>query len=375
MCYMIYFDNAATSFYKPKEVKEAVKNALNIFTANPGRSGHKMSNMVAEEVFNVREKVKEFFKAADYDIIFTKNCTEALNLAIFGTLKTGDHVIATCYEHNSVLRPLEKLKSEGVEVSIIDCDLKDFPQTLEANIKSNTKLIITTMVSNVTGDICDVEKVSKICKNKNIKYLIDGAQASGHIMIDLSKIDADFYAFAGHKGLLSIAGVGGLFVKDINALQPILFGGTGTNSIELIQPTDEIEGFETGTLPTVAILSLGAGIDFLNHNMKQIIQYEQELTTYLLNSIKNLNFINCYSSKDALNVISFNIKGFESSLVSNLLDEKFNICVRAGLHCAPLIHKKLKTSEIGAVRVSLDFNNTKDEIDFLIHALKSINNA
>lgn len=371
---MIYFDNAATSFYKPKQVKKAVQNAIDFYTANPGRSGHKLAQMVAEEIFNVREKLKDFFNATNYELIFTKNCTEALNIAILGTLKSGDHVITTTYEHNSVLRPLEHLKNIGVEVTVLDCNLSDFCYNFEHHLKPNTKLVVTTMVSNVTGEICCVDKVSKICKKHNIKYLIDGAQASGHIEINLEKIDADYFAFAGHKGLLSLTGVGGLFVKDLKGVNPIIFGGTGTNSINLVQPSDEIEGFESGTLPSISIISLGAGVDFLSKNLKNIIKKEQLLSKYLINSLKQLEFIKVYSKEDSVNVVSFNIKDFDSMMVANLLNEKFKICVRSGLQCAPLTHKKLKTVETGAIRVSIDFNNTKEEIDYLIYALTKIFN-
>ncbi len=194
---MIYFDNAATSLVKPKEVQMAVVNGVKNYTANPGRSGHKLSQKVAEKICETRENLKQFFHAENYDLVFTKNCTEALNLAIFGTLKKGDHVITTCYEHNSILRPLKALEKEGVEVAILDCDLSDFCEQFEKEIKENTSMVITTMVSNVAGEICDVEKVAKICKKHNLKYLIDGAQSCGHLEINLNKIDCDFLLLLG----------------------------------------------------------------------------------------------------------------------------------------------------------------------------------
>lgn len=369
---MIYFDNAATSFYKPKEVKISVINAMEKLTANPGRSGHNLSQNVAEEIFETRENVKDFFGAKNYELIFTKNCTEALNLAILGTLKKGDNVITTCYEHNSVLRPLEFLKTMGVEVTILDCDLKEFHKVFFKSIKPNTKLVITTMVSNVTGDMCDVYAVAKICKQHNIKYLIDGAQASGHLEIDLNKIGADMFAFAGHKGLLSITGVGGLIVKNMKNLTPITYGGTGTESVNLTQPTGSLEGFESGTIPTIPIISLNAGVKFLKKNFPKIIDKEQKLSQYLVNSLKNLKFLTIYSTNETKNVISFNIGQIDSMLLANFLNEKFGICVRSGLHCAPLVHKKLNTLEQGAVRVSLDFNNTFEELDYFINVLKEI---
>ena len=369
---MIYFDNAATSFYKPQIVKDSVKFALENYTANPGRSGHNYSLKVAEKIFNVREKVKNFYKANDFSLIFTKNCTEALNLAIFSTLKKGDHVITTCYEHNSVLRPLERLKKEGVEVTILNCDLDEFHANLEKEIKLNTKLIISTFVSNVTGEVCNVKAVGEICKRYKILYLVDGAQASGHMQIDLQNLGVDMFAFAGHKGLLSLTGVGGLLVKDISNLKPILYGGTGTISESLIQPRESEEDFEAGTINSISIISLGSGIDFLTKNFKNILKKEENLNRYLYNLLKKLDFLEIYSKENSKNVFSFNIKNIDSVMVSNLLNERYGIAVRSGLHCAPLVHKKLNTINCGAVRVSLDFNNTYEEIDYLIFALKEI---
>ena len=185
---MIYFDNAATSFHKPQIVKNSVISALENYTANPGRSGHYFSVQVSEKIYKTRENIKNFFNSGDFSLIFTKNCTEALNLAILSILKKGDHVITTCYEHNSVLRPLEKLKKEGIEVTVLNCDLNKFHNSLEREIKLNTKLIITTFVSNVTGEICNVKAVGEICKKHKVLYLVDGAQACGHMQIDLQKL-------------------------------------------------------------------------------------------------------------------------------------------------------------------------------------------
>ena len=370
---MIYFDNAATSFIKPKEVKNAVIEALNKFTANPGRSGHKLSQIVADNIFETREVLKRFFNADNYSVVFTKNCTEALNLAILGSLKSGDHVITTCYEHNSVLRPLEYLKEKGVTVTILDCDLENVYEEIEQHILPNTRLVITTMVSNVTGEVCNVKEVSRICKRHNLLYLVDGAQACGHIQIDMGNLDVDMFTFAGHKGLLSLTGVGGLLIKNGIKLQPILFGGTGTNSESLIQPTDDIEGYESGTLPSISILSLKAGVEFLNKNFIQILKKESVLNEYLYKKLKNLKFLTNFSINSSKNVYSFNVLNYSSTEVANYLNEEFGICVRAGLHCAPLVHKKLGTLESGAVRVSIDYNNTFEEIDYLIFALNKIN--
>ncbi len=369
---MIYFDNAATSLYKPAHVKRAVMDAMEKYTANPGRSGHIKSMEVAEKIYDTREAVKEFFNGSNHEVIFTKNCTEALNLAISGLLKSGDHVIASCYEHNSVLRVLEHLKSIGVEVSIISSDLYEFADNLEREIKENTKMVICTMVSNVTGEYSNSEKIGEICKLYKLIYLADGAQASGHMLVDLKKSNIDMFAFAGHKGLLSITGVGGLMVKNGIELNPLMFGGTGTDSENLIQPKAIPEGYESGTIPSIPIISLGAGIEYINKNFLKIIEKEEDLSKYLYYSLKKLNFLTIYSKCDTKNVVSFNMKNIDSSYLADVLNEKYSICVRAGLHCAPLIHKKLKTTKTGAVRVSIDFNNEYLEIDKLVLALKTI---
>ena len=371
---MIYLDNAATSLIKPNEVKLSVINSMNNLTANPGRSGHDLSLKTGQMVFETRETVKNFFHVKNYDVIFTKNCTEALNLAIFGSLVEGDHAITTCYEHNSVLRPLYKLKEKGIEVSVLDIDMCDLVKDIEKEIKPNTKLIITTAVSNVTGDVANIKAIGEIAKRHKILYLVDGAQSSGHIDINLDECNVDMYAYAGHKGLLSITGVGGLIVKDIKKLKPLIYCGTGTNSEMLVQSSDSVEGFESGTIPTIPIASLNAGIKFLTKNFSKIQKYEANLSKYLYNSLKKLNFLKIFSNELSNNVFSFNVLDLPSTLVADILNEDYKICVRAGLHCAPLIHKKLNTLETGAVRASIDFFNTKEDIDKLIQALIKISN-
>ena len=369
---MIYLDNSATSLIKPQAVKDAVNFALNHYTANAGRSGHKPAQQSAEIVFATRELVKDFFNAHNYEVVFTSNCTEALNFAIFGSLNSGDHVITTVYEHNSVLRSLEKLKEVGVEVSIIDCPLNEVENFIENEIKPNTKMVITTATSNVTGNCCNLIEVGKICQKHNLIFLIDGAQSSGHEEIDLTKIGADMYAFAGHKGLYSITGVGGLIIKNGTKLKPILFGGTGTESENLHQPTDIPEGFEAGTIPIVPIVSLYYGIKEIQKNFSKIIKTEQKLSNFLYNELKKIEFLKIYSNSESQNVFAFNVANIDSATVANVLNEEYGICVRAGLHCAPLIHKKLGTLEQGAVRVSIDHYNTYQQINYLIYALKQI---
>ncbi len=370
---MIYFDNSATSFIKPEQVKQKVIVAMEKYTANAGRSGHKPAQEVAEIVFDTREIVKNYFSAKDYEVIFTKNCTEALNLAIIGTLKPGDHVITTIFEHNSVLRTLEYLKNFGVKVTYLDCELKDLHLEFEKHVRFSTKMLITTAISNVTGDKTDLSIMGRLCEKHNIIYLVDGAQSSGHIDIDLSENGVDMYAFAGHKGLFALTGVGGLIVKKGTILSPILFGGTGTESEKLIQPQDIPEGYEAGTLPIIPIISLNEGIKYLLAHKVEIYKKELALGTYFSKKMKELPFVDCYFEDGDRSVFSFNIKNMDPSYVANVLDENYNICVRSGLHCSPLAHKFLGTfSKGGTVRASLDFFNTFAEIDEFINALNEI---
>lgn len=369
---MIYFDNSATSYFKPMCVKYAINDALNFLTANPGRSGHLPSIKAGEMVFETREIIKQFFNAPNHQVIFTKNCTEALNLAIFGCLKPGDEVITSCFEHNSVLRPLKYLEKVGVKTLVLDCQLKDFHLNLKHSITDKTKLVAVTAMSNVTGQSPNLVEIGQICSKNNVLLLVDGAQASGHTDIDLAKIDADMYTFAGHKGLCAITGVGGLLVKNNIKLKPLLYGGTGTESENLIQPNDMPEGLESGTLPTIPIASLLAGTKFVAEHKHEILKKEIELSSYFYNKLKSIKNITLYSTADSKNVFSFNVQNLDSNEVADILNEKYGVCVRAGLHCAPLAHKKLGTLKTGAVRASIDFNNTKHEIDYFANAVKEI---
>ena len=368
---MIYFDNAATSLIKPKNVILNVQKNIEGFSGNPGRSGHSVSRVAAERIFDTREKIKDFFGAKKYEVIFTKNCSEALNLAIRGSVCPGDHVITTIYEHNSVLRTLKYLETLGVYVDVLDCQMAELKKQIKSRIRPNTKLVITTQCSNVTGEVCDINSIGKMLKDYHVIYLVDGAQGAGHIDTKLDGSGISMYAFAGHKGLQAITGVGGLIVRKDIELKPILFGGTGTFSENLNQPSDIPDGFEVGTIPSISIMSLGDSIDFLKENFNKIQKKERFLSKYLYEQLKIYDFIDLYSNSNSLNVFSFNLKNIDCMRVANELDSKFGICVRSGMHCAPIIHQKIDGG-LGSVRVSLDYNNSYDEIDKLIVALTEI---
>ncbi len=366
---MIYLDNAATTYYKPLQVKNAVNVAMNLYTANAGRAGHILAQLSCEKIYDTRLKVLKFFNASLHNVIFTSGCSHALNLAILGTVKKGGHIITTCLEHNSVLRPLQHLKNSGlIDYTVLTSyNIHDFEQAL----RDNTYMVITTEASNVTGKHLDVVNISNWCKKNSLLHLVDTAQGAGHVFEDLSGID--MIAFAGHKGLFGLGGIGGLVIRDGIELKPIMFGGTGTMSESLNQPTTIPESFEVGTVANIPIISLGAGIDYVMQNKSYILAKEERLNKLLYNTLSNLDFITPYFDKDSVGVYSFNMKDYDSSFVSDYLNEQFGICTRAGLHCAPLIHQHLGTSDIGAVRVSINCDNTEQDIKVLERALKKLN--
>ena len=365
---MIYFDNAATTYYKPLQVKQAVSRAMNLYTANAGRGSHKLAQLSAGKIFEVREKLLKFFNANNHTCIFTSGCTSALNLAILGSAKKGGHVVTTYLEHNSVLRPLQHLKDNGIIDYTVVEDVTS--KGIEQAILPNTYMVITTIASNVTGQCLNIKEINSMCKKHDLIHLVDTAQGAGHIFADLSLVD--MIAFAGHKGLYGLSGVGGLIVGNNIKLKPIMFGGTGTMSESLIQPDIVPEGFETGTLANIPIISLGAGVDYVLDNQKYIMSKENQLNDYMKKMLNSLDFITPYYDKNSVGVYSFNVMDYDSGFVSDYLSEKFGICTRSGLHCAPLVHKYFNTQDKGMVRVSISCDNSIGEINILKRALFSL---
>lgn len=372
---MIYLDNGATTFKKPLRVKYTVIKNVLTGIANPGRGGHSLSLKTGMQVMNTREKIKKIFHAdEESEVIFTLNCTEALNLILLGTAKKNGHIITTTNEHNSVLRPLEHL-TKTADVTYSVCTPRENGKVMAADIekliKTNTYLIIVNQTSNVTGATCNIEEIGAVAKKYGILFAIDVAQSAGHENINMKVANANFIAFAGHKGLYGLQGVGGLVLSHAN-ISPIKFGGTGTNSLELVQPQEYPEKLESGTLNTPNILALSAGVDFVNQNFAKIQNKTYQLTNYLLTELKLIKHVKCYSHNPHSGVVSFEIENLDSNMVSNILNEEYDICVRSGLHCAPFIHRYLKTENRGLVRVSISYFNTKNEIKKLIKAIKEI---
>lgn len=375
---MIYLDNAATSFPKPSEVYEEVLNCMKNYCANPGRGSNDMSVKSSLKIMEAREVICELFNIpSPFNLIFTSNATESLNIAIKGALKNGDHVISTVIEHNSVLRPLHSLSKCGVEMTLVGVDKAGYVNSddIKSEIKENTKMIIINHVSNVLGNIQDIETIGKISKKQGIIFMVDASQSAGVIPIDVENAHIDLLAFPGHKGLLGPQGTGGLFIRDGIILKSFKEGGTGSNSHFMIQPDFIPDQFESGTLNTPGIAGLCEGIKFIKKvGIYNIQKSEESLLLYLLEELKKLPYIKIYGSnsiKQRTAVLSFNIDGIDASVVGEELNED-GIAVRTGYHCAPLIHEVIGTEYAGTVRVSPGYFNTFKDIEKLVEAIMEI---
>lgn len=343
-------------------------------SANPGRSGHKLSLACASIVYSARQQLMNYVNLNDGNVIFTKNCTEALNLAILGSVKKGGHVIASAFNHNSVLRPLNFLKELGlIELTIIyPNENMPFSTLIENSIRQNTYLVCINNVCNVSGLTFDLSEISQVTKKHNLLFLVDGAQSFGYMDIDMQKCGIDMLAIPCHKGLHAIQGLGVLFIKNSVRLSPIMFGGTGTKSESEIQPTDMPEGFESGTLNFPAISSVIPALNFLKKNKMEMRRNMDELFTILFDGLHSINNVNVFSYKNSSGIVSFNIKNRPSSLIADRLDSEFDIAVRGGLHCSPLVHKYFNTLDTGLIRASLSAFNKKEEVYTFLRVIDKI---
>lgn len=374
---MIYLDYAATSGKKPDEVYTASDHALREVSGNPGRSGHKVSLAAGGIVSEARLLASRLFHAESMETIaFGVNTSEALNLGIYGIVRPGDHVITSSLEHNSVARPLEHLKDDGVEVTKIKADLTKGvdPEEVEAAIKDNTRLVVMTHVSNVTGTINDIAAIGDVCRRHGVTFLVDAAQSAGVRTIDVQAMKIDMLAFPGHKCLYGPQGTGGLYISPQVDLKPLIVGGTGTQSELLHQPTSRPERYESGTLNTPGLAGLAKGVDFiLKTGIDAIAQKEHELMSRLMEGIKEYDNIKIWGPQTADNrgaVLSITIDDTEPQDVSIFLDQIFDIAVRSGLHCAPYAHETLGTLDKGGtVRISPGYFTTMEEIEACIEAL------
>ena len=418
---MIYLDSAATSFHRPPEVEQAVLHAMHFF-GNPGRGAHAPTLDAARTVYDTRVRLAELFGAEDpARIAFSCNATEALNTAIFGLFHPGDHVITTVCEHNSVLRPLYLLESQGVEVTRVGTikeqdeaskkddvseqdeasktaevsnqdeasekdDVKGVSgivrtgrldyEMLEQSLQKNTKAIVLAHASNLTGNVADILRIGKFARENRLLFVVDASQSAGILPIDVQKQNIDVLCFTGHKGLMGPQGTGGIYVREGVSIAPLKSGGSGIKSYEQEHPKEMPTSLEAGTLNAHGIAGLNAAAAFIQKTgIQNIHRREMTLANRFLDGLMRIPNVKLYgdlAAKERVPIVTFNIGDYDSSTVSDWLWEDYGICVRAGAHCAPLMHLALGTKRQGAVRVSFSYFNTEDEIDTAIEAVREL---
>ncbi|MBC5625211.1 aminotransferase class V-fold PLP-dependent enzyme [Clostridium sp. NSJ-49] len=379
----VYLDNASTSFPKPKSVSDSIYNYLTNIGGNPGRANHSNALESNRYLFLARETIANFFNFHKIEnVIFTNNITSSLNILINGILKPGDHIITSSMEHNSVIRPLYNLKENiGIDLEIVSAKSNGIldVNSISKAIKPNTKLIVITHASNITGSIQPIQRIGELCKKNNIFFILDSAQSAGVLEVDFKKFNLNALAFTGHKSLLGPQGIGGFIIDDeLNKIcNPYILGGTGSLSHSLTQPDFLPDKFESGTLNIPGIIGLYEGIKFIEkEGLNTIYEHNSYLRSYLINEISNINNFNIYGDLDPANgtsCVSITHNNLDVSELSYILDSDFGISNRSGLHCAPLAHQTIGTYPNGTVRLSLGYFNTLDEIKYTVDSLNKIN--
>ena len=375
---MIYLDNAATTMKKPDCVITAVTEAL-CSMGNAGRGVHDASLGASRAIFEARTLLTEFFHGSNpKQLVFTMNSTESLNIAIKGILEPGDHVITTALEHNSVLRPLYEMEERGVEISILTADsfgrlcYEDF----EKEIKENTKAIVCTHGSNLTGNVVDIERVGAIAKKHGLLFIVDASQTAGIFDIDVEKMNIDILCFTGHKGLLGPQGTGGMYVREGVDVSPLLSGGSGVQTYSKKHPVQMPTALEAGTLNAHGLAGLLAAVTYIKETgMENIRNKERDLMWHFYKQVKEIPGITIYGdfeNKERCAIVTLNVRDYDSSEVSDALATDYGISTRPGAHCAPLMHGTLGTVDQGAVRFSFSHFNTMEEVDLAVKALKEI---
>ena len=376
----IYLDNAATSFPKPKEVADAVYDFMINNGTSSGRGSYKKAMQSDYIVYECRKLIGNLFNFDDpKKVVFTSNVTDSLNIAIRGILKENDHVITSSLEHNAVWRCLKTLEKDiNIKIDTVECSKDGItnPEDIKKYIRKDTALIVFTQASNVLGTIQPIKEIGKIARENNIVFLVDAAQSAGAMKIDIKEDNIDILAFTGHKSLLGPMGTGGLIINTDIDIKPLKAGGTGGDSAYEYQPDYYPNHLETGTSNVSGIAGLRAAIKFLNREgIDNIHNKEKELTKYALQRLETVKDIEIYGPKDCekiLSVISFNIKNKRPEDISTILDQKYNIMLRAGLHCAPTAHSVINTKDRGSLRIGIGYFNTKDDIDKLVEALNNL---
>ena len=375
---MIYLDNAATTLHKPQQVIDAVVHAMQSM-GNCARGTHEEALDAARTVYDARVRLASLFGCPRVDhVAFTANSTEALNMAINGLIDPGDHVISTDLEHNSVLRPLYRLEAEhGAELSFVpadklgNVDYADF----ERLMKPNTRAVVCTNASNLTGTVLDIERIAKTAHSHGALVIVDASQTAGCWPIDMKKMGIDVLSFTGHKGLMGPQGTGGICVKEGIEIRPFKVGGSGVQSYSRTHPAEYPTRLEAGTLNGHGIAGLGAAAKFISETgVENIHAKERSLMLRFYEGVKNIEGVTVYGdfTKDRTAIVALNIRDYESGEVSYELSQGYGIATRPGAHCAPRMHKALGTTEVGAVRFSFSFYNTEEEIDEAVRAVAEL---
>jgi cysteine desulfurase/selenocysteine lyase len=380
---MIYFDNAATSWPKPAGVLEAMSQFMTDVGASPGRSAHRLSIEAGRIVYETREALAQLFNVTDpLRIVFGLNATEALNLALKGILRAGDHVVTSSMEHNSVMRPLRALEEAGlVEVTVVPCSPEGFLDVsrLESVVRSNTRMIVLNHASNVVGSVLPVAQAGAIARQHGALLLVDAAQTAGSYPLDMRAMHIDLLAFTGHKGLFGPQGTGGLCIGERvspHEIEPVKRGGTGSRSEREEQPDFLPDMCESGTPNAVGLAGLGAGVRYvMQEGVERIRAHEVQLVRQIIDGLRQIAGVTVYGGHDPelqIATVSFNIEGLAPSEVGLTLDEGYGIMSRVGLHCAPAAHRTIGTFPVGTVRFGLSYLNTAEEADAAVGAVRQI---
>lgn len=377
---IIYLDNAASTWPKPPGVKEQMAEVIDGYAANPGRGGHTLAMKASKVLFQTRLQVSRLFGVKNpNDLFFYMNATQALNQAIKGFVKAGDHVVTSTIEHNSIRRPLEfmrKTKQIGITYVQPRADQLFYAEDFMQALRHETRLIAISHASNLTGVILPLEEIGVIAKERGITLLVDASQSAGILPIHVEKMGIHMLAFPGHKGLYGPQGTGGLYVHGSIDLEPLIHGGTGSQSEAIDQPTTRPDRYESGTTNTVGLAGLLAGIQYIGEKgIDQIHQHEWNLAKKTISELEKIEGVNVYGPAidvERVGVVAFNIKGADAAEVSFILDQQFGIATRAGYHCTPLGHQTAGTEQRGAVRASFGIYNTNEDVEALIAAVKEI---
>lgn len=375
---MIYFDNAATTLQKPPAVAEAMLQALQSL-GNAGRGAHEPTLKAARVIYDTRVKLARLFDAGDPSrIAFASNATEALNCVLQRLFTPGDHVLTTVCEHNSVLRPLYLAEAHGVDVTHVQADAlgRINYAELEQNLRPQTKAVVITHASNLTGNLTDLKLVSDFTHKYGLLLVVDASQTAGSIPVDVVELVIDILCFTGHKGLMGPQGTGGIYVRPGLVLQPFKVGGSGVHSFLTTHPGEMPTVLEAGTLNGHGIAGLNAALDFLlATGIEKIHAHEDKLMRRFVQGVQNLPAVKLYGDYQAEKraaIVALNIGTLDSAAVSDILWEDYQICVRAGAHCAPLLHRHFGTEKQGAVRFSFGYFNTEAEVDIAVEAVKEL---